>query len=68
MSDTKTVQVAPAAALGEQVALVEHYRNRNLLLAHRMHELQQLADQQAAEIERLNDELAGRSAAKKKAT
>ena len=33
------VPIAPQAALNEYAALVEHYRNRNLLLAQQVHEL-----------------------------
>ncbi|RKD61564.1 hypothetical protein [Rhizobium sp. WW_1] len=47
---SNTVQIADVVAMREQTALVEHYRNRNLILA------QALADLQA-ENAGLNEEL-----------
>ena len=38
MSEQK-ISIAPQAALNEYAALVEHYRNRNLVLAQQVHEL-----------------------------
>ncbi|NGN45190.1 hypothetical protein G6N74_29490 [Mesorhizobium sp. CGMCC 1.15528] len=54
MSDTQKVQIAPQAAYVEAQALIEFYRNRNLLLAQQAFELAGTVEAQAAEIERLS--------------
>ncbi|RJG46492.1 hypothetical protein [Mesorhizobium sp. DCY119] len=53
MSDTQKVQIAPQAAYVEAQALIEFYRNRNLLLAQQAFELAGTVEAQSADIEKL---------------
>jgi len=50
---SEMMQIDPRAALVEQIALCEHYRNRNLVLAQQVHELAATVEAQRLEIERL---------------
>lgn len=51
MSDR--IQIAPMAALNEQLALVEFYKNRTLVLANQVHELTAALEQAQATIQQL---------------
>lgn len=38
---SRTIQINPAVALAEKLALIQHYENRNLALAQQLHEARQ---------------------------
>lgn len=57
MSENR-VQIAPMAAVNEQRALIQHYENRNLLLANELQTLRDQNEQLQAQLKEAGEKIA----------
>ncbi|MCX8282489.1 hypothetical protein OSJ77_20055 [Phyllobacterium sp. 0TCS1.6C] len=57
MSENR-VQIAPMAAVNEQRALIQHYENRNLLLANELQTLRDQNEQLQAQLKEAGERIA----------